>query len=101
MSTLARDLESAAVVGVELNEGSLTFALADGRRLSAPLGWYPRLAHATAEERQRWRIVGRGEGVHWPLLDEDIRAAGLLAGRASTESQTSLARWLEGRAARS
>ena len=59
--------------------------------------WYPRLAHATTEERDRWRLIGQGEGIHWPDLDEDISVDNLLAGRASGESQASLRRWLEGR----
>ena len=55
--------------------------LADGRTISAPLGWYPRLQHGTNAERKNWRLVGRGEGIHWPDLDEDISVAGLLATR--------------------
>jgi hypothetical protein len=71
--------------------------LADGRTLSVPLVWFPRLAHATAQERANWRLVGRGEGVHWPGIDEDISVRSLLAGRKSQESQESLARWLKTR----
>jgi hypothetical protein len=51
----------------------------DGRTVSVPLLWYPRLANATADERRNWRLIGRGEGIHWPDLDEDISVAGLLA----------------------
>ncbi len=75
--------------------GDLTVELADGRTVSVPLLWYPRLANATADERRNWRLIGRGEGIHWPDLDEDISVAGLLAGRRSGESQRSLKRWLE------
>ena len=73
----------------------LTVELVDGRTVSAPLLWFPRLAHGTPAERANWRLIGRGEGIHWPDLDEDICVAGLLAGRRSGESQRSLKRWLE------
>jgi len=72
--------------------------LNDGRTLSAPLAWYPRLLHATARERRKWRLVGGGEGIHWPDLDEDVSVKGLLAGRPSVESQASFKRWLARRA---
>jgi hypothetical protein len=79
----------------EVCDVALTVALVDGRTVSVPLLWYPRLAHAAPEERGRWRLIGRGEGVHWPDLDEDISIANLLAGKPSGESQRSLKRWLE------
>lgn len=69
--------------------------LADGQTVSVPLEWYPRLAHGTAEERAHRRLIGRGEGIHWPDLDEDISIANLLAGKRSGESQRSFKRWLE------
>jgi len=86
---------------VDVSDADLTVELVDGRTVSVPLVWYPRLANATADERRNWRLIGRGEGIHWPDLDEDISVAGLLAGRRSGESQRSLKRWLElrGRAA--
>lgn len=62
-----------------------------------PLVWYPRLVDATLEERNSWELIGSGEGIHWDGIDEDISVEGLLAGRHSGESQTSLKRWLEGR----
>jgi len=74
---------------------ALTVELEDGRTVSVPLLWYPRLAHAASGERERWRFIGRGEGIHWPDLDEDISVANLLAGKRSGESQRSLKRWLE------
>lgn len=80
-----------------MTEDTLTVELADGRSISVPLAWYPRLAHATTDERRNWRLIGGGEGVHWPDLDEDISVEGLLAGRPSGESQTSLNRWLAAR----
>jgi hypothetical protein len=73
--------------------------LVDGRTVAVPVAWYPRLAHGSASERANWRLIGRGEGIHWPDLDEDISVDSLLAGRASGESQASLQRWLEGRRA--
>lgn len=80
-----------------MTDDSMVVDLVDGRTLSIPLAWYPRLFHATAEERSKWRLIGRGEGIHWDDLDEDISVEGLLAGRSSGESQKSLDRWLRGR----
>lgn len=85
---------------VAVRDEMLTLELSDGRTLAVPLVWYPRLWHGTSAERGRWRLVGRGEGVHWPDLDEDLSVEGLLAGRRSAESQRSLQRWLAGRAQR-
>ena len=82
---------------VSVTDEALTLELVDGRMLSVPLVWFPRLAHGTALERSHWRFIGQGEGIHWPDLDEDISVAGLLAGKASGESQRSLKRWLEQR----
>jgi len=75
----------------------LTVDLADGRSISAPLAWYPRLGHGTAAERANWRLIGRGEGVHWPDLDEDISVDNLLSGARSGESPKSFERWLAAR----
>jgi hypothetical protein len=82
---------------VVVSEDTLTVDLADGRTLAAPLAWYPRLAHATAEERNSWRLIANGLGIHWPEIDEDISVANLLAGQPSAESQSSLKKWLAGR----
>jgi len=84
---------------VLVTEDSLTVDLVDGRTISAPLAWYPRLFHGTPEERRNWRLIGQGEGIHWPDLDEDISIENLLAGKPSSESQRSLQRWLEDRQA--
>ena len=84
---------------VLLTEDSLTVDLVDGRTISVPLAWYPRLFHGTPEERRNWRLIGQGEGIHWPDLDEDISVENLLAGKPSGESQRSLKRWLEDRQA--
>jgi hypothetical protein len=93
---LIEKLESAAkAVGVRFDEDHLIVDLEDGRTISVPLAYYPRLYHGSAVERQHWVI--EGEGVHWLDLDEDIRTADLLLGLPSAESQESLKRWLEGR----
>lgn len=77
MSTLAVKLD-ADVVDVEVTDVALRFTLADGRELSAPLEWFPRLRDASQPERRNWRLIGGGEGVHWPDVDEDIAVATLL-----------------------
>ena len=82
---------------VVVSDDALTVELADGRTLSVPLAWYPRLWHGTSEERSHWQLIGDGRGIHWPDLDEDINVEGLLQGRRSGESQTSLKRWLDDR----
>jgi hypothetical protein len=68
---------------VKLTETELTVELADGRRISAPLAWFPRLLEASPEARSRWELLGDGEGIHWPDADEDLSVSGLLAGRTS------------------
>lgn len=83
--------------GVAANEEALIVDLADGRTITVPLAWFPRLAHGTQTERSNWRLIGRGEGIHWPDLDEDISVESLLAGRRSGETQASLRRWLKAR----
>ena len=99
MSSLASDIQIGRALRVAVTEDALAVDLADGRTVIAPLAWYPRLLHGTNEERKRWRLIGGGEGVHWPDLDEDISVDGLLAGRRSGESQRSFKRWLADRAA--
>lgn len=79
---------------VTVTGDALTVELSDGRSISAPLVWYPRLLHGTPEERSDWRLIGQGVGIHWSALDEDISVHNLLAGRPSDESQRSLKRWL-------
>ena len=86
-----------AAENVTVTGDTLTVELSDGRTTQAPVAWYPRLAHGTPRERANWRLLGGGQGIHWPDLDEDISVEGLLAGRASGESQRSLNRWLESR----
>ncbi len=91
-------MKIADAVSVAVTDEGLTVELSDGRTISAPVTWYPRLFHATPKERTNWRLIGKGEGIHWDDLDEDISVQNLLAGRHSGESQASLKRWLEQRA---
>ena len=79
MSTLERVSEPLAV-GLEVTENDLIVSLADGRSLSVPIAWYPRLANATPEQRQNWKILGPGVGFHWPDVDEDLSVEGMLLG---------------------
>ncbi|MEX2171459.1 MAG: DUF2442 domain-containing protein [Pirellulales bacterium] len=96
MPTLVTEREVFAE-SIRFSEDSMTVHLDDGRALSIPLPWYPRLLHGTTQERERYELIGDGEGIHWPELDEDISIEGLLAGRRSAESDTSLSDWLEKR----
>jgi hypothetical protein len=97
MSSSQVDTFQPAATNVVVTGDTLTVDLRDGRTISVPVAWYPRLAHGTVQEREKWRFIGRGEGIHWPDLDEDISVEGLLAGKPSGESQQSLQRWLSGR----
>ena len=97
MSISATEIREALAQGVNITEDALVVDLSDGRTITVPLSWFPRLAHGTPEERSDWRFIGRGEGIHWPALDEDISLESLLAGRHSGETQESLRRWLASR----
>ena len=96
MSTLIIEQEVFAE-SVRFSEDSMTILLDDGRALSVPLAWYPRLLNGSKQEREKFELIGGGEGIHWHDLDEDISVEGLLAGRRSAESDASLSRWLEKR----
>jgi len=98
MSTLMTEIGAARAKSVSITEDTLTVDLEDGRTISVPLGWYPRLLHATQKERENWRPIGKGEGIHWPDLDEDISIENLLRAKRSGESQKSLKKWLDERA---
>ena len=80
MRTLTLETEPLAV-DVSVTDALLRVVLDDGRELAVPLAWFPRLRAAAPGERSDWELIGRGEGIHWPALDEDISVAGLLAGR--------------------
>ena len=82
---------------VSVTDDAIVVQLFDGRTVTAPLAWYPRLLHGTPAERNRWELIGDGEGIHWPDLDEDIEVEALVAGARSGESQRSLRRWLDAR----
>jgi hypothetical protein len=99
MSTSTVEIEIPFAQYVKVTKDSLEVDLSDGRTICVPLAWYPRLVHGTPTERTKWRLIGRGTGVHWPDLDEDISVEGLLAGKASGESQVSFAKWLKCRKA--
>jgi hypothetical protein len=99
MSSSTTESYSARAKEVTVTEDTLTVELADGRSISVPPAWYPRLAHCTSEERRNWHLIGEGTGIYWPMIDEDISLENLLMGRASGESQRSLKRWLEQRRA--
>ena len=88
----------ARIISVTVTDDTLSVDLEDGRTISVPIGWFPRLAHGTTRERSSFQISGAGYGLHWPDLDEDIGVEGLMLGKRSTESATSLGRWLKDRA---
>lgn len=94
MSTSTADVRAQNVV---VTTDSLTVDLNDGRSISVPLAWYPRLLHGTTEERNNWRLIGSAEGIHWPDLDEDISVENLLRGNPSGESEESFKKWLKKR----
>ena len=91
------ELRVARAQDVQVTDDELIVALDDGRTIVVPLAWYPRLLHGTRDERANWRLIGGGEGIHWPDLDEDISIEHLLAGVPSGESQRSLQKWLASR----
>ena len=97
MSILANEIKVVKIQDVKITEENLTVDLEDGRIISVPIAWYPRLWHGSQQEREHWRLIGGGGGIHWPELDEDISIEGLILGRRSGESQRSLNRWLEQR----
>jgi hypothetical protein len=85
------------IQNIVITDDTLTVALSDGRSISVPLTWYPRLLHGTFAERSNWRLVGNAEGIHWPDLDEDISIENLLLGKPSGESEDSFKKWLKKR----
>lgn len=97
MSTLKVEQPEARAQHVKITTNTLTVDLTDGRTISVPLAWFPRLLHASSAERNNWRFIASGEGIHWTDLDEDISVEGLLHGRQSRESLASLEKWLRSR----
>ena len=80
MSTSGTELKEALAQSVSVSDDALAVDLADGRTITAPLAWFPRLLHATVDQRANWRIAGGGYGIHWPEIDEDLSTQGLLRG---------------------
>lgn len=97
MSTLVAEVRAQRLA---VTDDALNVDLSDGRSISVPLVWYPRLVPATPEERGNWRSIGDREGIHWLDLDEDISVENLLRGEPSGESQESFRSWLENRSKR-
>ena len=97
MNILAINIDIPLAENVNVTDDTLCVDLNDGRTVSVPLTWYPRLVHATEKERQNWRFVGEGHGIHWENIDEDISVEGLLLGKPSKEKQSSFEKWLNQR----
>jgi hypothetical protein len=101
MCILGINLGEAMAQGLSVTDDALVVDLTDGRTITVPLVWFPRLSQGTPDERTNWRLIGNGAGIHWPDLDEDISVESLLAGRRSGETPESLRRWLNTRESRS
>lgn len=101
MTTSTDEITVPVAEDVKVTRDVLKVTLNDGRTISVPLRWYPRLLHATLKERENWRLIGVGRGIHWPDIDEDISVEGLLAGHSSGEGQSSFEKWLQKRSSRS
>jgi hypothetical protein len=100
MSISTNEIEVPNADNVTITEDTLSVDLSDGRTISVPLAWFPRLLQSTPEERNNWRLIGKGHGIHWEEIDEDISVEGLLTGRSSSESQFSFKKWLDKRSSR-
>lgn len=90
-------LEIPTIQDVIITDDTLSVDLSDGRTISVPLAWYPRLLNASYIERNDWRTISQGEGIHWTQLDEDISTKNLILGQPSGESQKSFQKWLNSR----
>jgi hypothetical protein len=97
MGTSTAEARAPAAVRARILNEAVIVDLRDGRTVTAPLTWYPRLLHGSARERRNWRLIGGGVGIHWPDLDEDLSIEAMLAGRPSAESRASLKKWLSNR----
>ena len=100
MTTSAVEIEVPNAESMTVTDDTLSVDLSDGRTISVPLAWFPRLVHATQQERSHWRLIGEGQGIHWEDIDEDVSVEGLLAGKPSGESQASFKKWLNHRSSR-
>lgn len=100
MTISVLEQRSPAAASVSVSDDALVVELTDGRCVTAPLAWYPRLLHASKIERDNCRLIGGGAGIHWPDVEEDISVVSILRGQPSMESAASLDRWLRGRSGR-
>jgi hypothetical protein len=100
MSISANEIDIPSAENVTITEDTLSVDLSDGRMISVLLTWFPRLLQSTPEERNNWRLIGKGHGIHWEDIDKDINVEGLLAGRPSGESQSSFKKWQDSRISR-
>jgi hypothetical protein len=100
MNSSVRERHTPNAEHITITEDTLAVDLSDGRTISVPLTWFPRLVHASPEERDNWRLIGKGQGIHWEDIDEDISVEGLLAGKPSGESQVSFKKWVQTRTSR-
>ncbi|MBE9112269.1 DUF2442 domain-containing protein [Nodosilinea sp. LEGE 07298] len=101
MTSLTVDLlEIPKIQTIEITDDTLSVDLSDGRTIAVPLAWYPRLLHGSVEERNSWRLIGSGDGIHWNQLDEDVSVKNIILGQSSAESQKSFQRWLNERQAK-
>ena len=94
MGISAVEIEVPYAEGITVMDDTLSVDFSDGRTISVPLTWFPRLLYASPEERNNWRLIGKGQGIHWEDIDEDISIEGLLAGKPSGESQDSFKKWI-------
>jgi hypothetical protein len=97
MSTLTIETQLGLAQNVEVTDDTLSVDLTDGRTISVPLAWYPRLQYANKNERNNWRLTANGEGIHWNDIDEDLSVENIILGQPSGESQRSFQKWLEKR----
>ena len=96
-SLTIEQLEMPTIQNVMVTDDTLSVDLSDGRTISVPLAWYPRLLHGSIEERNDYRFIAGGSGIHWNQLDEDVSIKNLILGQPSGESQKSFQRWLNSR----
>lgn len=96
-NSVLSSIEDIRATGVRVDDDTLTVDLEDGRSITAPIIWYPRLEHGNAKERSRYKIVGQGTAIHWPDLDEDLSVSSIILGRKSGESRQSFERWMAAR----
>ncbi|HXE62242.1 MAG TPA: DUF2442 domain-containing protein [Bryobacteraceae bacterium] len=100
MSTSQAEITGASALSVRVTDLDLSVDLSDGRTITVPVAWFPRIAMGTQQERENWSLIGGGHGIHWPNLDEDISVESLLTGQRSRERASSLRKWMENRGVR-